>query len=80
MTEKMQETGPTACIHDLATNCRAAIVTQIRFVTHNICHTKRISASQEKQDMYREKRDNKTRGGKLPLSGSVQFNVLIRKD
>ena len=44
------------CIHDLATNYlyRAAIATQIRFVTRNICHTKRISDSREKRDSSRD--------------------------
>jgi len=42
---------------DLTTNCRAAIVTRNRFLTHNIRHTKRFSDSREKQDVAREKRE-----------------------
>ena len=42
---------------DLPTNCRAATVTHVRFLTRIICHTKRISDSQEKRDTSREKRE-----------------------
>ena len=42
---------------DLTTNCRAAIVTHNRFLTRNICHTKRFSDSREKRDAAREKRE-----------------------
>ena len=67
---------------DLPTNCRAATVTHVPFLTRNICHTKRISDSREKRDASREKRltrnearlaRNETRGGNLLLSGTVKY-------
>ena len=42
---------------DLTTNCRAAIITHNRFLTHNVTLIKRISDSQEKRDASREKRE-----------------------
>ena len=42
---------------DLPTNCRAATVTHVRFLTRNICHTKRIIDSREKRDASQEKRE-----------------------
>ena len=73
---------------DLPTNCRAATVTHVRFLTRNICHTKRISDSREKKTrlVRNEKRlarnetclaSNKTRGGNLPLSGTVHLDAHV---
>ena len=42
---------------DLPTNCKAAIVSHVRFLTHNIYHIKHFSDSREKQDASQEKRE-----------------------
>ena len=42
---------------NLPTNCRAAIVSHVQFVTRNVCHTKRFSDSGEKRDASHEKQE-----------------------
>ena len=69
------------CPIDLPVNCRAATVTHVRFLTRNICHTKRFSDSRENETrlVSIEKRlaRNETRGGNLPLSGTLLCVVHV---
>ena len=55
---------------DLPTNCRAATVTHVRFLTRNICHTKRISDSREKRETRNVSRETR------PVSRETRREVV----